>query len=61
MILPKELIQRLHTAEGEHILAMETASGEIRLAPRDQEISEQMKIAEEGMARYRKTLRILAK
>lgn len=61
VILPKEVIQRLRTAEGERVLLIETADGGVKLTPRDVEIEEQMKIAEEGMARYRNTLRALAK
>jgi len=61
VILPKELIQRLHTAEGEHILAIETADGAVRLAPRDEEFEEKMAKARNIMDRYRNTLRVLAK
>ena len=61
VILPKEVIQRLRTAEGKHILLIEAPDGAFQLAPSEAELEEQMKIAREGMARYRNTLRALAK
>jgi len=61
VILPKEVIQRLGTAEGKHILLLESTDGVFQFAPTDEELEEQMKIAREGMTRYRNTLRALAK
>ena len=61
VILPKEVIRRLRTAEGKRILLVEAADGAFQFAPSDLELEEQMKIAREGMARYRNTLRALAK
>jgi len=61
VILPKKVIQRLRTAEGKRILLIEAADGAFQIAPSDAELEEQMKIAREGMARYRNTLRALAK
>jgi len=61
VILPKEVIARLHTGEGERILLIEAPGGVYQLAPADEEVEEQLKIAREGMARYRKALRVLAK
>jgi putative addiction module antidote len=61
VILPKEVIQRLGTAEGKRILLLESTDGVFQFAPTDEELEEQMKIAREGMARYRNTLRALAK
>ncbi|HSR07627.1 MAG TPA: hypothetical protein VLM42_10780 [Bryobacteraceae bacterium] len=61
VILPKEVIQRLRTAEGKRILLIEAPDGAFQFAPSDAELEEQMKIAREGMARYRNTLRALAK
>ena len=61
VILPKEVIQRLRTAEGKRILLIEAPDGAFKFAPSDAELEEQMKIAREGMARYRNTLRALAK
>ena len=61
VILPKEVIQRLRTAEGKRILLIEAPDGAFQFAPSDAELEEQMKIARDGMARYRNTLRALAK
>jgi putative addiction module antidote len=61
VILPKEVIQRLRTAEGKRILLIEAPDGAFQFAPSDAELEEQMKIAREGMERYRNTLRALAK
>jgi len=61
VILPREVIQRLGAAEGQRILLLEAPNGVFQLAPTDAELEEQMKIAREGMARYRNTLRALAK
>jgi putative addiction module antidote len=61
VILPKEVIQRLGAAEGKRILLIEAPDGVFQFAPSDTELEEQMKIAREGMARYRNTLRALAK
>ena len=61
VILPKEVIQRLGAAEGQRILLLESPDGIFQFAPTDAELEEQMKIAREGMARYRNTLRALAK
>jgi putative addiction module antidote len=61
VVLPKEVIRRLNTAEGERLLLIESADGAYQLTPTDAEVELQMKIAREGMTRYRKTLRALAK
>lgn len=61
VILPKEVIQNLKTAEGERLLLIESPGGAYQLAPPDPELELQLKIAREGMTRYRNTLRVLAK
>jgi len=61
VILPKEAVERLRTGEGERVLLIEAPGGVYQLAPADEEVEEQLKIAREGMARYRKALRVLAK
>lgn len=60
VVLPKQAIERLRTGEGERVLLIETPGG-YQLTPADEEVEDQLKIAREGMARYRKALRILAK
>ena len=61
VVFPKEVIERLQTAEGEHVLLTESSDGPFRLAPSDAEFEYKMKIAREGIDRYHNTLRILAK
>ena len=61
MLLPKEVIERLQTSEGENVLLTESADGTFHLKPFDAEFELKMKIAREGMDRYHNTLRILAK
>jgi len=63
VVLPKEVVRRLQTAEGEHLLLVEAPGGAYSIAPHEtqEEVDKQMKIAELGMVRYRNTLRILAK
>ena len=61
VVLPKELLSRLHLEAGDQVFLTETPEGGYRLTPYDPEFEAQMKLAEEGMARYRNTLRALAK
>lgn len=61
VILPKEVINHLHTADGERLFLIEGPEGGYHLRPHDPEFERQMQIAEEGMIRYRNTLRALAK
>jgi len=61
VILPKEIIQRLNTAEGERLLAVESPDGTFHLTPPNPEFEEKMRKANSIMDRYRNTLRVLAK
>ena len=61
VILPKEVIERLRTKEGERVLLVEAPGGEYQLAPADEEFEKKMSKAQDIMSRYRKTLRVLAK
>jgi putative addiction module antidote len=61
VVLPKEAISRLHVEDGDRLFLTETPEGGYRLTPYDPEFEAQMKLAEEGMARYRNTLHALAK
>jgi putative addiction module antidote len=61
VVLPKEVIQRLRTRDGNRLFLVEASDGSYRLTPYDPEFERQMEIAEEGMARFRNTLRALAK
>lgn len=61
MVLPKEAVARLRTAEGDRLFLVEAPDGTYRLTPYDPEFERQMEIAEKGMAQYRNALRTLAK
>ena len=61
VILPKEIIQRLNTAEGGRLLVIESPDGTFQLTPPNREFEEKMRKANSIMDRYRNTLRVLAK
>lgn len=61
LVLPREILSRLHLEDGDRVFLTETPDGGYRLTPYDPEFETQMKLAEEGMARYRNTLCTLAK
>ncbi|HUE53254.1 MAG TPA: hypothetical protein VMO80_12995 [Terriglobales bacterium] len=61
VVLPKEVINRLRTDDGERLFLIEEAEGGYRLTPYDPAFEKKMKKAEEIMGRYRNTLRALAK
>jgi putative addiction module antidote len=60
LVLPKEVISRLRTGEGEDVFLVEGPNNTYRLTPFDPAFQEKMKKAEEIMARYRNTLHRLA-
>jgi putative addiction module antidote len=61
VVLPKEVINRLETGDGERLFLIEAAEGDYRLTPYDPAFEKKMKKAEEIMSRYRNTLRALSK
>jgi putative addiction module antidote len=61
VVLPKEVIQRLQTGDGEPLFLIEAADGDYRLTPYDPKFEKRMAKADEIMARYRNTLHALAK
>jgi putative addiction module antidote len=61
VVLPKEVIQRLQTGDGERVFLIEAGDGDYRLTPYDPTFEKKMAKAEEIMGRYRNTLRALAK
>jgi len=61
VVLPKEALGRLRVKEGDRLFLIETADGAYRITPYDPEFERQIELAEEGMARYRNTLRALAR
>jgi putative addiction module antidote len=58
--LPKDMVDRLHVASGDRILAIETDRG-ILLTPYDPVTEEALAIAAKGARQYRNALRELAK
>jgi putative addiction module antidote len=61
VVLPKEVISRLQTANGERLFLIESADGDYRLTPYDPAFEKKMKKAGEIITRYRNTLHALAK
>lgn len=59
IILPKELLARLHLAKGDVLYATELPDG-IKLSPYDPKVARQMEVAERVMRRRRTLLRKLA-
>lgn len=60
IVLPREAVSRLDVEESSRLYLSEGPGGSYRLTPYDPEFERQMEIAEEGMRRYRNTLRALA-
>ena len=61
VVLPKEVIQRLHTGDGEALFLLEAPDGSYRLTPYDPAFESKMAKAEDIIRRYRNTLHVLAK
>lgn len=61
VVLPKEVINRLHAADGEALFLVEGSDGTYQLTPYDPDFQKRMSAAEDLMSRYRNTLRVLAK
>jgi putative addiction module antidote len=61
VVLPKEVIQRLQTGDGERVFLIEAGEGDYRLTPYDPAFEKKMAKAEEIMGRYRNTLHALAR
>lgn len=60
VILPREVIGRLRTEDGQPLYLIETPDGGYRLTPYDPAFEQKMAKAEDLMARYRNTLHVLA-
>ncbi len=61
VVLPKEVVQRLNSGEGEKLFLTESSDGAYRLTPFDPGFEKKMATAEDIMRRYRNTLRELSK
>ena len=60
VVLPKDVINRLHTRDGEALFLVEVPDGSYRLTPYDPAFEEKMAKAEDIMDRYRNALHVLA-
>ncbi len=61
VVLPKEVIDRLRTKDGESLFLTETLDGSYRLSPHDSALELKMDKAEDIVSRYRNALHELAK
>ncbi|MFN0303736.1 MAG: AbrB/MazE/SpoVT family DNA-binding domain-containing protein [Burkholderiales bacterium] len=61
VVLPKEVINRLQTKEGEPLFLVEGSDGTYRLTAYDPAFEKKMAKAEDIMRRYRNTLNVMAK
>ena len=61
VVLPKEVLSRLNVQDGDKVFLTEAPDGSYRITPYDPEFGKQIIIGKSFMARYRNTLRALAK
>jgi len=61
VVLPRDVINRLQTKDGEPLFLIEAADGTYRLTPYDPAFEQKMAKAEDIINRYRNTLHTLAK
>ena len=60
VVLPKEVINRLHTGDNKPLYLLEAPDGTYRLTPYDPKFEKKMAKAEDIINRYRNTLHVLA-
>lgn len=61
VVLPKEVINRLHTSDGEPLFLIEGPNGGYQLTPYDPSFEKKMAKVDDIINRYRNTLHVLAK
>jgi putative addiction module antidote len=61
IVLPKEVVNRLQTGDGERLFLIEAPDGTYQLTPYDPDFERKMAKAEDIISRYRNTLHALAK
>ena len=61
VVLPKEVIKRLQTGDGQALFLIEAADGGYQLTPFDPGFEKKMAKADDIISRYRNTLHVLAK
>lgn len=61
VVLPKEVISRLHAGDGQRLYLIEAPDGGYLITPYDPAFEEKMAKVEDICNRYRNTLHVLAK
>ncbi|MGA2715076.1 MAG: AbrB/MazE/SpoVT family DNA-binding domain-containing protein [Bryobacteraceae bacterium] len=61
VVLPKEVINRLHIGDGEPLFLIEAPDGGYRLTPYDPGFEKKMAKADDIISRYRNTLHVLSR
>lgn len=61
IVLPKEVIQRLRTREGERLFLVESSAGAYELTSYDPQFADKMAKVEDIARRYQNTLHALSK
>ena len=61
VVLPKEVINRLHTSDGQPLYLIEAPDGSYQLTPYDPAFANKMRKADDIIDRYRNTLHVLSK
>src|SRR6266568_3499332 len=61
VVLPKEVVNRLQTGDGEPLFLIEAPEGGYKLTPYDPNFQKKMAKADDIINRYRNTLHVLAK
>lgn len=61
VVLPKEVVDRLRTGDGEPLFLIEGSDGGYHLTPYDPSFEQKMAAADSIIGRYRNTLHTLAK
>ncbi|MFY9753355.1 MAG: AbrB/MazE/SpoVT family DNA-binding domain-containing protein [Candidatus Acidiferrales bacterium] len=61
VVLPKEVVTRLHAGDGDRLFLIEAPGGAYHLTPYDPSFEKKMEKAEDIIGRYRNTLHVLAK
>ena len=61
VVLPKEILARLKVKSGDILHLTEAPDGSMRITPYDPQFDMQMRLARQGMAKFRNALRELSK
>jgi putative addiction module antidote len=61
LVLPKNVVSRLGTGEGQEVFLIEGPNNTYHLTPFDPELQEKMEKGEDILSRYRNTLHVLSK